>query len=117
MESTLREFNSLFFGISEFVSNKYDIVWLDAGHNYPEVAWDFANSISVLKKGGFLVIDDVIPLSTKYQNDYVSTHSWELIQYLANRRSVNISKVLKRSDNDRFRDPQKRKYVVIIEIL
>jgi predicted O-methyltransferase YrrM len=111
-----KEFNTLFFGSTDLANQTFDIVWLDAGHNYPEVAWDFSHALSVLKKGGFLVVDDVIPITSKYKNEYVSTDSWELIQYLEKRQSVKITKVLKRADNERFRDPQKRKYVVIIEL-
>lgn len=38
---------------------KFDLIWLDAGHQYPEVAWDHFYCIDRLQPGGWMLSDDI----------------------------------------------------------
>ena len=45
----------------------YDTIFIDGLHTADQVLKDFANSLTRLKRNGFIVIDDILP------NDYLST--------------------------------------------
>ena len=44
-------------------SKKFDVIYLDGLHTFEQTLRDFCNSISVLKPGGIILIDDTIPNS------------------------------------------------------
>ena len=46
-------------------ANPFDVIYLDGLHTFEQTLRDFINSIEVLKPGGVIVIDDVLP--TSYQ--------------------------------------------------
>ncbi len=51
--------NSMYL-FSEDLPNSFDLIWLDGGHHFPAVAWDFAYCYSRLRKGGILLMDDYV---------------------------------------------------------
>lgn len=109
--------NTLF--LSKYINQipkNFDLIWLDAGHNYPEIAWDFAFSLNLLKdENAYLLIDDVIPIQKDYKTEYVSNQSWKLIKYLKERAAVDVTLVLKREDPIKFNCLTTRKYVAVIK--
>lgn len=109
--------NTLFLPkYSNEIHQSFDLIWLDAGHNYPEIAWDFAFSLNLLKTdNAYLLIDDVIPIEKDYKTQYVSNHSWKLINYLKERSQVDVTLVLKREDPSKFDCLTTRKYVAVIK--
>ena len=42
-----------------FKEETFDLIWVDGDHSYPTVEKDINNSYLLLKKGGYIVIDDV----------------------------------------------------------
>jgi predicted O-methyltransferase YrrM len=109
--------NTLFLGSeNRIISKKYDLIWLDAGHNFPEIAWDFSYALSLVSKQGFIVIDDVILNNKVFNTDYVSNHSFLLIEYLKKRLDIELDFILKRSCPKRFYHINTRKYIAIIKI-
>ncbi|MFM7046922.1 MAG: class I SAM-dependent methyltransferase [Actinomycetota bacterium] len=53
------EQNSLSLSL-ESVDSNYDLVWVDGDHDFPTVGIDLANSVRLLRPGGYLMCDDVI---------------------------------------------------------
>lgn len=46
--------------------NKFDIIFIDACHDFKNVQVDFENSLKVLNKYGIIVLDDTDPLKKEY---------------------------------------------------
>lgn len=108
----LVETNSMF--LLDKVSGKFDLIWVDAGHLYPEVAWDLCNAYYLCSNGGVMLCDDVIPLKNSYKDRYVSTESFEVLEYLQARESVELTMFLKRRDPHFFAKKVDRKYVACL---
>jgi len=50
--------NNSFFLLTLDLPEYFDFIYIDGGHNYPTVAWDFMFSYNKLNKNGFLFMDD-----------------------------------------------------------
>lgn len=93
---------------------KFDLIWVDGGHLYPEVAWDLCNAYFLLRKGGILLCDDVIMSEKYYRSNYVSTESWEVLKYIQERTNNEITYFLKRLDPIKYAREHSRKYVAML---
>ena len=56
--------NVTFFEIESFMLpslklDKFDIIWVDAGHTIPDVCFDIVNSFHLIKDDGYILSDDV----------------------------------------------------------
>jgi len=109
------EVNSFF--LLDRIQGSFDLIWVDAGHLYPEVAWDTANAYHLCKPGGWMLCDDIIPSKKFYKDAYVSTEAWEVLQYLAERTPVLMTLFLKRRLPELYRKWQTRKYVAAVNKL
>lgn len=75
----------------------FDLIWLDAGHAYPEVAWDHFYCIQKLAPGGWLFTDDV-----RMPADYTAVGRkglqpiYELVEYINARQPEKFRFLLKR---------------------
>ena len=77
---------------NEFFKNQkdtFDIIFIDANHDYEAVKEDFDNSIKILNENGIILLDDTDPLyqylthttrcSNSYlMNDYIRTNYTDL---------------------------------------
>jgi predicted O-methyltransferase YrrM len=99
------------FFIPAVVNQKFDLVWIDGGHLYPEVAWDICNSYHLCNPGGWLMCDDVMSDKYPYKDDDVSTESYQVLEYIKERTGEEITYFLKRDSPQWSANPQKRKYV------
>ena len=81
----------------------FDLIWLDAGHEYPEVAWDHFYCLSRLALDGWLFSDDIfLPDNFLLRHHQPSLHPGYVIQYI-NERTGNRFRVLpKRADPSYF---------------
>ncbi|MDI1270383.1 MAG: class I SAM-dependent methyltransferase [Polaromonas sp.] len=109
----LIETNSFF--LLEKTSEKFDLIWVDGGHLYPEVAWDLCSAYHLCASGGHVLCDDVIPLKKLYRDRYVSTESFEVLNYLEARASVQLALFLKRRNPLFFAKIKQRKYVACLK--
>jgi predicted O-methyltransferase YrrM len=109
----LIETNSFF--LLEKTSEKFDLIWVDGGHLYPEVAWDLCNAYHLCTSGGHVLCDDVIPLKKLYRDRYVSTESFEVLKYLEARSAVQLVLFLKRRNPLFFAKIKQRKYVACLK--
>ena len=85
-----------FFLMDHFSPHSFDLVWVDGGHHYPEIAWDTCQAYHLTKPGGYVLFDDVLSLQTDWRRDTVSTDSYRTLAYLADRLTTPITYFLKR---------------------
>lgn len=107
------EKNSFF--LPELVDKKYDLIWIDAGHLYPEIAWDICNAYHLCNAGGYIMCDDVITNKRGRKSGYVSLDSYDVLEYVSRRTNYNVTYFLKRDSPRRSADPKKRKYVALMQ--
>lgn len=103
--------NSLF--LPQYISKKFDFIWVDGGHLYPEVSWDICMSYNYLSQNGIAMYDDVIISKKKYRDAYVSTESFEVLEYLEKRIQSDITYFLKRVSS--VRKPDLIKHVGLLK--
>jgi predicted O-methyltransferase YrrM len=76
---------------------KFDLIWVDAGHHFPEVAWDHFFCMDRLNPGGWLFTDDVMlpdnPLARKRPE---ILDVWRVIDYFNQRLDPGFRLLLKR---------------------
>jgi predicted O-methyltransferase YrrM len=101
--------NSLF--LLDAVTGPFDLIWVDAGHHYPEVAWDTCSALHLCRAGGLLLFDDVICQKRPYKDAYVSTDVFEVLRYLQERRDGALTYFLKRRSPDTLAMTHAHKYV------
>jgi predicted O-methyltransferase YrrM len=99
-----------FFILDQFQC-KFDLIWVDGGHLYPEVAWDLCSSYHLCSPGGYVLCDDVIPESKSYKDQYVSHESNEVLEYVQSRVDCELTLFLKRRNPELYARRHTRKYV------
>jgi predicted O-methyltransferase YrrM len=97
------ETNSLF--LLEKVSGPFDFIWVDAGHRFPEVAWDLAHAYHLCRPGGIIMADDVT-LDPSYESGTLGPDSSIVLQYLAIRAPIMLQYFLKRRHMKFFAKPR-----------
>ena len=108
--------SNTFFLLNAIGENKkFDLIWVDGGHLYPDIAWDLCNAYHLLNEGGMLLCDDVIMSEKKYKTRYVSTESWEVLKYMEKRISNRAIYLLKRFDSSLYSSKYSRKYVAVLK--
>lgn len=106
------EANSFF--LPQHVSPPFDLIWMDGGHLFPEVAWDFCNAWHLCRPGGIVMCDDIIP-DPRGRDPYASDESHRVIQYIAARTRIEPVYLLKRRNPVWSADPRTRKFVAWID--
>lgn len=109
---TLLRMNSFF--LPESVQGRFDLILVDGGHLYPENYWDICNAYHLCQKGGYLMCDDVIPLSNGLRDDYVSPDSYQVLRYVTERSQDTMHLFLKREAAFWSADPRERKFVALL---
>ena len=107
--------NTIFLMDALETGEKFDIIWVDGGHLYPDVAWDISIAYHILKPGGMMFCDDIIPSKKSYNNGYVSTESFEVLNYLEERIDSPVTYFLKRTDPYLYALDHTRKYVGLVK--
>lgn len=105
------------FFLLDKLKGPFDLIWIDGGHLYPDVAWDICNAWHLSKKGGYILIDDVIPTKRNHRTKLVSTDSSRVIDYISERANMHITYFLKRINAESESSKYRRKYVAFLEKL
>lgn len=105
------------FFLKEHLSEgqKFDLVWVDAAHNFPEVSWDICNGYFRTNKNGYLMCDDVIPTLSGHRDDYASPDSFMALNHLEERIGNKVHYFLKRNSYLWSAKQNKRKYVALVK--
>ena len=75
----------------------FDAIWVDGDHQNPQVTIDIIQSLALLKPGGFLLVDDVVPDPNFRGDEYVSNHSWKTLRHLESAGLVEVRLFHKRT--------------------
>lgn len=86
-----------------------DLVWLDAGHHYPEVAWDHAYCLGRLRAGGWLFSDDIMVPDDFPKLRHEDFAPYRVIEYVKARKPWANGLLLKRENPARYL--RGRKYI------
>ena len=79
---------------------KYDLVWLDGSHSYPEISWDVFYALSSLSKTGILLIDDIfIEKYYKKINFLDQIDAYKVIKYYNDRDKIKFKFFTKRTNS------------------
>ena len=110
---TLVEANSFF--LPAHIDGTLDLIWVDGGHVYPEVAWDIAQCWHLLSPGGLMLCDDVFT-DPKGGDEWSADQTHDVLQYLADRvPGLKLDYFLKRENPNWSADPRHRKFVTMLE--
>ena len=93
---------------------EFDLIWLDAGHFFPEVAWDHVYCLQKLAAGGWVFSDDVrFPDNATTRKRPETLDVWTVIEYFNTRQRDQFRFLLKREEPDSFvLDP---KYIAYLQ--
>ena len=105
------------FFAPKLVDKKFDLIWIDGGHLYPEVAWDICNAYHLCNPDGWIMCDDVIPHMKGVRDEYVSPDSYFVLEYIRQRTGEEVVYFLKREGAEWSANPYKRKYVSLMRKL
>lgn len=93
----LRRFHNFEFRLSTtddfFKNNKeiFDIIFIDADHNFESVKKDFINSLSILNKFGLILLHDTDPMTEFYCQPGYCGDSYKMIDWIpANYPDLNV---------------------------
>jgi hypothetical protein len=62
-------------------TKKYDIIFIDADHEYKQVIKDFNNSIDILKDGGVIFLHDLYPVIFEQTQPKYCYDSYKILDY------------------------------------
>jgi predicted O-methyltransferase YrrM len=103
------------FMLPSLLEPGYHLIWVDGGHNYPVVAWDIANAYHLCSDAGVILCDDVLTEPEAGHFNFVSAHSFEVIEYLRHYTPVQVDYFLKRHGSRWSDNPKRRKHIAMIE--
>ena len=68
--------------------NRYDIIFIDANHDYEYVLKDLNNSLEIANK--WIILHDMIPPSIKYTNQNKCSDSYKLLYRIMNETDMKV---------------------------
>ncbi len=107
------ETNSFF--LLSFLDRKFDLIWLDGGHFYPEIAWDACQAYWLCRPGGMIIFDDVLLDPKARTTDKLSRAVFEVVTYIVNRTDCKVTYLLKRLNPKYHAVPRLRKHIAVLE--
>ena len=91
----------------------FDLIWLDAGHEHPDVSWDHFYSINKLKPNGWLLSDDILfPGNFLHRHDPRHFHATEVVEYFNRRLPYKFKFIPKRCEPEQHLIF--RKYIAVL---
>jgi predicted O-methyltransferase YrrM len=106
------EINTFF--LLDHVAPPFDLVWVDAGHRFPDVAWDLCNAFHLVRPGGIVMVDDVT-MDPAVSGANLGPDTDITLRYIAQRIGDPIHHFLKRRNVSGYLYPEQRKYVAWCE--
>ena len=103
------------FFLLSVLDGQFDLVWLDGGHKYPEVAWDACQAYWLCRPGGLIVFDDVIRHPKAVTTDKISGATFEVLTYIQQRTNCKVTYFLKRLAPEFNSISRQRKYIAVLQ--
>ena len=66
----------------------FDIIYIDANHNYDYVLRDFNNSVKHLNKKGLLFVHDMIPPNEEHTKEYYCGDAFKLLYFIQHHTDI-----------------------------
>ncbi len=94
----------------------FDLVWVDGGHDYPDVAWDVCNAWHMLAADGFLLVDDLYldPRALNRRLIPDLNDSAHLLRLLQSEHLCDVGYIHKRLGRSALADPMLRKSIGVV---
>lgn len=75
-----------------FKQNKrnFDIIFIDANHEFEQVKKDFNNSLKILNKYGIIILHDTDPIIEELLDPKYCHDSYKIIDYISKKKDINI---------------------------
>lgn len=73
---------------------KYDFIFVDADHRFPNVNKDIINSLNILRKNGIMLVDDII--MEDISTNFASKSSYVFLEYLKSQKKIKVDYIFKR---------------------
>lgn len=106
------EVNSFF--LLDRVAGPFDLIWVDAGHRYPEVGWDICHAHHLACPGGIIMCDDVLTSPDAIDDAYVSRDTFKLLSFITERVNSRVTYFLKRRSPAWSGWRRRRKFVAVM---
>lgn len=77
----------------EFFKNNnrnFDIIFIDADHNFNQVKKDFENSLKILNKYGIIILHDTDPIVKELLLPYHCSNAYQIVDYISQKTDLNI---------------------------
>jgi predicted O-methyltransferase YrrM len=92
----------------KFKDIKFDLIWVDGDHLMPQISFDIFQAVHLIKKNGFIIVDDVIP--KEIDNPYGSIDSYNILESLKKKNILRSHYIFKRINKKNF---NKKKFISI----
>jgi predicted O-methyltransferase YrrM len=102
------------FFLNEIVEQKFDLIWVDGGHLYPEISWDICNAYHLCNAKGWIMFDDIVP-NKKSKKGAAISNGYIVLEYIKVRMKSKITYFLKRDKPEFAANPSKRNYVALMQ--
>ena len=75
-----------------FSKNKrtFDIIFVDANHNFEQVKKDFDNSVKILNEFGVIILHDTDPIIEELLTPGHCDDSYKIVDYISSKKDLNI---------------------------
>ena len=100
-----------------FSKKKYDLIWIDGAHGYPTCCIDIINSLKLINRDGYILIDDICLESDYNDKMYNSIAGFETLKELEKNKIIKLHLFYKRLDANSNCMKKKIKYVALIKVL
>lgn len=71
-------------------NQKFDIIFIDANHNFEQVKKDFNNSLKILNKYGIIILHDTDPMIEELLKPEYCDDSYKIVDYISTKKDLNI---------------------------
>mgnify|MGYP001162598597 CR=1 FL=1 len=99
-----------------FLSEKFDLIWIDGAHGYPIVNIDICNSLRLCNQNGLILCDDVFTNTLKNDSMYKSIATFETLQNYKQIDAIKFDLFYKRLSAKINIQPAYKKYVAFVKL-
>jgi len=96
-------------------SNNFDLIWIDGAHGYPTVAMDIINSIRLINKNGFILIDDIFERRVSSDKYYRSIAGYESLEAIKAAGLIDEFSIIPKRLSSKENVPWKQKFIGFIK--
>ena len=97
------------------LNNEFDLIWIDGAHGYPVVTIDIINSLRMINREGWILIDDVWKKVDSEDSYYKSTASYETIKVLENSNLISNFNLIPKRLGHNFNSNWEKKFIGLFQ--